>query len=399
MRQLKGDNRGLSLLEVLIAMVVLSIVVVPFMHSFITAANTNAKAKRTHKATLVAQSVMEGFKAEPLEAIVEQFQNPAADFHILDPGRVRGSIADAVELVTDSARPGVYQFEIAGVREDVSAYDVLVTLDATAYRNAAITDKIQYNTTELVQLPVIDMNRDAVGIQKADYTDTAVGQLYNQLYPGPSENAIRTGMNREITVNIERTNMAGGDHRTRVVMQHKYTYGSAVYTITQTYFDSTETAEELRTVYLYYYPLYAAGVTRDVINYVNNSSLPVNFYLLKQDTGDVNVTTIENENAYRVQLNLKEPGSAEGAMRTKLYTNLGVNLVDGTVFTNLQGAREVKLNESSVALENISAPRLYESAAEDRLYDLQISVYEDGAKAAGFPENMRMMTMEGSRID
>ena len=399
MRQLEGDNRGLSLLEVLIAMVVLSIVVVPFMHSFITAANTNADAKRTHKATIVAQSVMEGFKAEPLEEIVEQFQNPAADFHILDPGRVRGSIADAVEVVTDSARPGVYQFEIAGVREDVSAYDVLVTLDATAYRNAANTDKIQYNTTELVQLPVIDMNRDAVGIQKADYTDTAVGQLYNQLYPGPSENVIRAGMNREITVNIERTNMAGGDHRTRVVMQYKYTYGSAVYTITQTYFDSTETAEELRTVYLYYYPLYTAGVTRDIINYVNNSSLPVNFYLLKQDTGDVNVTTIENENAYRVQLNLKEPGSAEGAMQTKLYTNLGVNLVDGTVFTNLQGAREVKLNESSVALENISAPRLYESAAEDRLYDLQISVYEDGAKAAGFPEDMRVMTMEGSRID
>lgn len=394
MRQLKGDNRGLSLLEVLIAMVVLSIVVVPFMHSFITAANTNAKAKRTHKATLVAQSVMEGFKAEPLEAIVEQFQNPAADFHILDPGRVRGSIADAVELVTDSARPGVYQFEIAGVREDVSAYDVLVTLDATAYRNAAITDKIQYNTTELVQLPVIDMNRDAVGIQKADYTDTAVGQLYNQLYPGPSENAIRTGMNREITVNIERTNMAGGDHRTRVVMQHKYTYGSAVYTITQTYFDSTETAEELRTVYLYYYPLYAAGVTRDVINYVNNSSLPVNFYLLKQDAGEAGAA---DEIAYHVRLKIEEPGSAEGSMQSKIYTNLGVNIKDNSVLP--VDLCEVFLNGSKAALDKISAPELYESAAEDRLYEVKVSVYESGAKAAGFPEEKRLATLEGSRID
>lgn len=396
MRQLKGDNKGLSLLEVLIAMVVLSIVVVPFMHSFITAANTNADAKKTHKATIVAQSVMEGFKAEPVEEIVEQFENPTTDFHVLDPGQIAGNIADAVEVVTDAAQPGVYRFEIAGVKEDISEYDVLVTLDPTDYRNSAYaTEKKQYNATEMVQLPVIDMDKDAVCIQKEEYTATAASQLYNQLYPHANEADILANMTRVITVNIERTDMGGGEYRTRVVVDYTYSYGSANYPITQTYFDSMETGEELRSVYLYYYPLYGTGSTpRDVINYSNSSSLPVNFYLLKQDAA---TTSEENETAYRVAFNIEEPASAEDAMKTKVYTNLGINIKNKSV--PLIYPPVVELNHLPVTLDNIIAPDLYDSEAEDRLYDLEVSVYESGARAADFPPEMLLTTMEGSRID
>lgn len=400
MRQLKGDNRGLSLLEVLIAMVVLSIVVVPFMHSFITAANTNADAKRVHKATTVAQSVMEGFKAEALEDILEQFREPAADFHLLDPGRINGSIADAVEVVTDPALPGEYRFEISGVQEDISAYDVLVTLDATPYRDPSHTDKLLYNAQELAKLPVIDMDKDAVCIQKSDYVDTAISQLRGQFSPEPAEDAVRNGMHREITVTIECTGMSGGDNRTRVLVDTKYSYGIAKYSVSQTYFDSTETGEELRSVYLYYYPLYQDGgsgaVTNDVINYVNPNGLPVNFYLLKQSSA---LATVDRENRYEMVMNMDEPASAVGSMQTRLYTNLGTNLVNGIAFTDMQGKREIFLNLSKVPLEDISAPELYESAAEDRLFDVRVSVYESGARAAGFPEDRRLATLEGSRID
>lgn len=375
-------------------MVVLSIVVVPFMHSFITAANTNANAKRAHKATVVAQSVMEGFKAEPLDEIVEQFKTPATDFHILDPDRVNGNLADAVEVVTDPALPGKYRFEIAGVKEDISEYDVLVTLDATSYRDPANTDRIQYNADKLIQLPVIDMDRDAVCIQKPEYTNAAVSQFRGTFIPEPSEAVVRAGMTREITVNVERTNMSGGDHRTRVLVDYKYIYGGVGHTISQVCFDSTETGEELRSVYLYYFPLYGSGVPCDSINYVNNSSLPVNFYLLKQDAGEASAA---DEIAYHVRLKIEEPGSAEGSMQSKIYTNLGVNIKDNSTLP--VDLCEVFLNGSKAALDKISAPELYESAAEDRLYEVKVSVYESGAKATGFPEEKRLATLEGSRID
>lgn len=395
MRQLKGDNRGLSLLEVLIAIVVLSIVVVPFMHAFITAANTNADAKREHKATVVAQSVMEGFKAEPLDEIIEQFQDPTTDFHILDPDRINGSIASAVAMTQDPATPGVYRFDITGVQEDTSAYDVRVTLDATAYRDPANTTQIQYNNAAIAQLPVVDMDKDAVCIQKPEYTETAVSRLYNELYLiGTDEDEIRNNMKREITVNIEKTYQGGGEYRTKVVAEYNYSYGGYNYSVTQTDFDSLETGEELRSIYLYYYPLYSSGVTRDVINFVNNGSLPVNFYLLKQDTGNAGITSASNENAYCVAFNIEEPGATAADLQKRLYTNLGINLVDGSTLTT--GLREVKLNLSAVQLANVVAPELFKTTTEDRLYDLTVSVYESGAN---FLESGRLTTLEGSRID
>ena len=40
------NNAGFSLVELLIAMVVLAIIVVPLLHSFVTSARTNAKSRR-----------------------------------------------------------------------------------------------------------------------------------------------------------------------------------------------------------------------------------------------------------------------------------------------------------------------------------------------------------------
>ena len=41
------NNEGFSLIELLIAIVILSIIVVPLLHSFVTSARTNAKSRNT----------------------------------------------------------------------------------------------------------------------------------------------------------------------------------------------------------------------------------------------------------------------------------------------------------------------------------------------------------------
>ena len=38
--EIKGDNRGLTLLELIVGVVILAIVVVPLLHTFVTGANT-----------------------------------------------------------------------------------------------------------------------------------------------------------------------------------------------------------------------------------------------------------------------------------------------------------------------------------------------------------------------
>lgn len=41
------NNEGFSLIELLIAIVILAIIVVPLLHSFVTSARTNAKSRNT----------------------------------------------------------------------------------------------------------------------------------------------------------------------------------------------------------------------------------------------------------------------------------------------------------------------------------------------------------------
>ena len=61
------NNEGFSLVELLIAIVILSIIVVPLLHSFVTSARTNAKSRTTMHATAIAEDVMEMFEAHSLE--------------------------------------------------------------------------------------------------------------------------------------------------------------------------------------------------------------------------------------------------------------------------------------------------------------------------------------------
>lgn len=60
------NNGGFSLVELLIAIVILSIIVVPLLHSFVTSARTNAKSRNTMHATAIAEDVMEQFEAHTL---------------------------------------------------------------------------------------------------------------------------------------------------------------------------------------------------------------------------------------------------------------------------------------------------------------------------------------------
>lgn len=68
------NNAGFSLVELLIAMVVLAIIVVPLLHSFVTSARTNAKSRSTMHATAIAEDVMEMFEAHSLEEMAEIYE-------------------------------------------------------------------------------------------------------------------------------------------------------------------------------------------------------------------------------------------------------------------------------------------------------------------------------------
>ena len=69
------NNAGFSLVELLIAIVILSIIVVPLLHSFVTSARTSAKARNTMHATAIAEDAMEEFEAYTIEEMAERYED------------------------------------------------------------------------------------------------------------------------------------------------------------------------------------------------------------------------------------------------------------------------------------------------------------------------------------
>ena len=71
------NNKGFSLVELLIATVILAIVVAPLLHTFVTAANTTARSRQIGDATLVSENIAERVEAT---ALFDLFNEP-------DPGK------------------------------------------------------------------------------------------------------------------------------------------------------------------------------------------------------------------------------------------------------------------------------------------------------------------------
>ena len=68
-RKRKQHNKGFSLVEVLVTILIVALLCTPLIKSFVVSANVNKKAKRIQNATDAAQSVAEYFSANPLAAL------------------------------------------------------------------------------------------------------------------------------------------------------------------------------------------------------------------------------------------------------------------------------------------------------------------------------------------
>ena len=141
---MKKDNRGMTLIELLVAITMLAVVISPFLKTFTISARQNNKARETFRATTVAQNLMEGLKAFTLEDICKQVnKNSGPNSMLYRPNGYQdhaeigaeksgnGSIGDA--YVFENTASNIYEIGIQGIEEDGKLYDAKVLLDASGY--------------------------------------------------------------------------------------------------------------------------------------------------------------------------------------------------------------------------------------------------------------------------
>lgn len=154
----KAANAGFSLVELLIAVTILAIIVIPLLHMFVTSTRINVKSRQTLRATTVAQDIMEGLKAYTLDEVRTQFSlpdgsissdyfYPTEGFYIVNSKMIQGGVREIKELepwidgdgnVIDSNNPEneIYYFGIENLKMQGGEYDALIKLDASTYTKA-----------------------------------------------------------------------------------------------------------------------------------------------------------------------------------------------------------------------------------------------------------------------
>ncbi|MDE6531267.1 MAG: type II secretion system GspH family protein [Lachnospiraceae bacterium] len=84
----KGNNKGFSLIEIIIGIGMLSVIVIPILHTFITSAQINRDSRQIMIQTEVAQTIMEGFAGKTYLDVKAAVGELAGN-----PGVVSGNLA------------------------------------------------------------------------------------------------------------------------------------------------------------------------------------------------------------------------------------------------------------------------------------------------------------------
>lgn len=424
---MKKDNKGFTLLEVLVAVIILAIVVVPMLRSFVTAYRVNARSREMMRATTLAQNEMEIFEKEKLEVLLD---DTIYDYDVDDS--VTYTTTDPT--TNETMEHIVYTFKREGIINDETGrdmFDVVVTLDP----ESVSASDLYYgrNTEQLLFMNTLSGADSGTYVQRVrngnvNGEDEEVYQLYKnrQLPEGTtgsnySEAQFAQELQRTITVKIEQADQGGFTTTVaKVNYQYRCDYGQ-VPSEYRTYsagdkviFNNSQTLDDegnpvdLQSVYLFYAPRYEyadgtpiAGsspiiLKEDKIVIENKQNLPVNVYIIRQnildDAGDIlgvytDITgTVKNTvpTGYVANIEINEGLNEDGKTYGNYFTNL--NLGPAGVFEH--GTTKLTLNDTGNpgwsytgddAVERAKFKSLGSTESKDRIYTMDVSVYTHGA--------------------
>ncbi|MBE5938534.1 MAG: hypothetical protein E7265_10960 [Lachnospiraceae bacterium] len=134
--QFNTDNRGITLVEIIVSLLILMIIIIPLLSSFVTATRANKQAKNTIYAHTAGENVMESVKVLGIEETAREFSDCGLREFSLVPAGVASSYYEvtgsSLSIQTVNNRKtyvpllgqGSYKYRIEGVKEGASTYDI-----------------------------------------------------------------------------------------------------------------------------------------------------------------------------------------------------------------------------------------------------------------------------------
>jgi prepilin-type N-terminal cleavage/methylation domain-containing protein len=188
--KISPGNRGFTLIELVISIMILVLIMLPLMNSFYRSAKMNKKAKELQEQSILTANLMEGLRNNNLKEIIDQFIGAPADFNIanLNAGakiRMLRNTGDAFVEVGpeeyDTAEEydaldeqAAYYFAIYGIKAGSTAYDALISMNPGTYRTGSILNN--YPMPEAVNLDIMAnglLFSDGRPVENGVYNETA----------------------------------------------------------------------------------------------------------------------------------------------------------------------------------------------------------------------------------
>lgn len=421
-QQKKLNNKGFSLLEVLIAVIILSIVSIPIIRSFATVARTNANAKILLRATDAAENMMENIEYQTLEELAARYD-----------------ISDQNTVTIDDSN-GKYHFSIKDVADIPiklpTGYYMTITADPTLYPNANALNIADVKSMSTSDSAVYEMSPlyDAGIYENFDRWNLEANDDQPMLYQRVNNEYFKKNLTRTVEVVIDKKGTATDETGSEVDLvtvnlniryyfRAKSLYQNYLPNAQKEYVESTRelynnltTKVPISGVFIFYQPRYLATANGNNDNIVINNpdNVKVNVLIAAQRGADdasykaqyfnavtgPNVTVIENPSG--------AIADADGAVT--LFTNLSGGapyssqpneegtVIDGKVLCNLTyqnpaGTAKVKGKDALKILDgrDLDGKALIAANTKNRIYKVKVTVWDNNGN--------RFVELDGTKLE
>lgn len=205
---IKKDNKGFTLVETIVSMLILAIIVLPILRTFVVSSVTNNKTKTKQISGEMASTIMESVKALGVKNTTFTI-NGLKNFSLVDNSYItndtnmyelsyneltnryskienisnlssRKNADGSLEFVPNAS--GKYYYAIDSIKKDNRIFDIVIEFDASKYQgNSLVGDsKVEQNNYKLPNLT--ELNNDTTAIlTPSSYDDRAIDYYY-ELY-------------------------------------------------------------------------------------------------------------------------------------------------------------------------------------------------------------------------
>lgn len=342
----KVNQKGFTLMEVLVSIAIVGIIFLPLLSVFSDSAKiNNITAKNMQRSTTAAQSVMEEFRAySTIEEIVNLYEDTANNGGKMmrTDSTFRNEYKSSVKAADDTFNNTKYYFLKKGIESDGKNYNARITVDTS-----------KYQTLNDVGLPMIESlgaGSTIMACEKDDQIQSVLEDLVNNPnYAGYTKNQLANKLKKIICIEI--TDTAKVDEHSpelisegmvRVKIYNKYELdGSSLPIDFEPLYNEEVVLENLKGIYLFYnYEMYSdtENIFQEIQIDINNTRTTLDqykfsFYGLCQQvysvgSGSSHTTDI---NAYLASKNVKPViDVSTNASGIGIFSNINYTLLNGS---------------------------------------------------------------------